>query len=113
MTLKPCISSGKLELKRGEEKGAYRDLIDGWKDIRGDEAVGVDDECRAGYRSTRYQRRGLLGNGNSKDAAHGGQRQRGRDGGDHAGEGEHRWGVTKAKKKRKTTKLKVKPTSGL
>ena len=79
-------------------EGTYRELGSGRQNVGVDETIGVDDECRAGYRSTRYQRRGLLGNGNSKDAAHGGQRQRGRDGGDHAGEGEHRWGVTKAKK---------------
>ena len=71
--------------------------------VGGDEAVGVDDESGAGDGdSPRGKRRGLVGNRNSKNAAHGGQRQRSRDGGDHAGEGEHLWDVTK--KKRDTTK---------
>ena len=72
-------------------EGAYRELGGGRQNVGIDKTIGVDDECRAGYRSgAGYQVRGL-GNGNSKDAAHRGQRQRGRDGGDHAGDGEHRW----------------------
>ena len=70
--------------------GAHLDLVNCRQDIRGDEAIGVNDESGARDRdSPRDERRGL-GNRNSKDAAHGGQRQRGRDGGDHAGVGEHR-----------------------
>ena len=65
------------------------------EDTRINKLVGVDDECRARDGSgTRHQGRGL-GNGNSENAAHRGQRQLGRDGGDHAGGGEHRWDVKK------------------
>ena len=76
---------------------AYSKLGSGGQDARINELVGVDDECRArDGGSTRHQGRGL-GNRNSENAAHGGQRQRSRDGGDHAGGGEHRWDVKKSK----------------
>ena len=92
--------------------GAHLDLVNRRQDIRGDEAIGVDDESGARDRdSPRDERRGLVGDGNGKDAAHGSQRQRSRDGGDHAGEGEHRQEVTK--KARDDESVGKKPTSGL
>ena len=65
--------------------------LGGWgEDVGINEAVGVDDEGGIGDGGgTRNERRGLRER-SSKDAANGGQRKRGRDGGDHAGEGEHR-----------------------
>ena len=80
------------------------------EDTRINKLVGVDDERRTRDGSgTRHEGRGL-GNRNSENAAHRGQRQRGRDGGDHARGGEHGWVVNE--KKKRTTK-KEKPTSGL
>ncbi len=77
---------------------AHLDLVNGRKDIRRDETVGVDDESGARDRdSPRGQRRSL--DRNSEEAAHRGQHQRSRDGGDHAGEGEHRWDVKKSERR--------------
>ena len=72
--------------------------LGGWgEDVGINEAVRVDDEGGTGDGGgTRNERRGLRER-SSKDAANGGQRKRGRDGGDHARVGEHRWDVTKNK----------------
>ena len=77
------------------------------EDARINELVGVDDEGRARDGSgTRHEGRSL-GNRNSENAAHRGQRQRGRDGGDHAGEGEHRWDVKNKKRERRRRKSRL------
>ena len=86
---------------------SYSELRGRGKDSGASIEVGVDDEGRARDRDgTRGEVRGLR-NRNSKNAAHRGQRQRGRDGGDHAGEGEHRWDVKNKKRERRRRKSRL------
>ena len=92
------------------EYATDRELRNRRKDVGADELVGVDDKCRARDGGSTGSDVGGLGNRNRENTGHRGQRQRGRDGRDHARGGEHGWVVNE--KKKRTTK-KEKPTSGL
>ena len=91
--------------------GSHLDLVDGGKHVRRHKLVGVNDE--GGARHGRCT--GLKVGRSSKDAVHRHQRQRGRDGDDHAGEGEHLWDVNNKRRQavRRVGEECKKPTSGL